>query len=131
MNNKEKAPTSAVTLTRAKVEGSACINYNMGANGCQRISDLLRHGGINATPCRDLVALTGWRPRQVTRAIEAERRQGMPIAANGKGYFLPANDFELDRYLNSLQHRELEVKKTRIAVAQTRQQRMDLVGGDS
>lgn len=131
MDSQEKAPTSAVTLTRAKIEGAARNNYNMGANGCQRISDLLRHGSVNATSCRDLVALTGWHPREVTRAIEAERRQGVAIAANGKGYFLPADDYELDRYLNSLLHRENEVKKTRIAVAQTRQQHMDLVGVDS
>lgn len=119
MNNKRKAPTGVVTPTRA--DGGVQPDDNTCNRQCQRVSDLLRHGGENPTSCRELTALTGWRPREITRAIEAERRSGVAIAANSRGYFLPADTYELDRYLTSLLHRENEVKKTRLAVAQTRQ----------
>lgn len=96
---------------------------------CQSpIADLLHHGGNNATPCRDLVTLTGWTSREVTRAIQRERAAGMPICASGAGYFLPANDAELDAYLRSLSHRLREVQKTQRAIAATRQQRMSFGG---
>ena len=130
MNKKQQAPTGARTPARAGVEGGLRTNYTMVAGQRQwRISDLLRLGADNATPCRDLARVLNWEPRAVTRAIEAERRAGTPIAANGRGYFIPATDFELDEYLRRLHHREAEVRKTREAVALTRQQRMNL-GGD-
>lgn len=129
LNNKD-AHTGAATPARARVEGGVQVDYITGDSQRQwRISDLLRRGGDNATTCRELASLTGWRDREITRSIEAERRAGTPICVNGAGYFLPANDIELDRYLISLQHREAEVRKTREAVALTRQQRMNL-GGD-
>lgn len=88
------------------------------------IADLLRRGSSNAMPCRDLVTLTGWTPREITRAVERERRAGVPICANGEGYFIAANDAELDAYLRSLNHRLREVEKTRQALAASRQTRM-------
>lgn len=86
-----------------------------------RISDYLHHGGGNAIPARELAKLTGWTPREVTRAVEYERRHGVPICANGRGYFLPARDHEVDTYLRSLHHREIEVRRTRQAVAASQQ----------
>ena len=90
------------------------------------ISDLLHCGRDAPTSARELSQLLGWKLRTVTRAIEAERRQGVPILASGDGYFLPGNDSELDDYLGALAHRESEIKRTRAAIAQTRQQTMSL-----
>ena len=94
------------------------------------IADLLRRGRSNAMPCRDLAALTGWTPREITRQIQRERAAGVPICANGNGYFLPADDAELDAYLRSLGHRLREVQRTQRAIAATRQQRIIFGGGD-
>lgn len=91
-----------------------------------RIADMLHRGSSNATSCRDLAALLGWTQRQVTRAIERERRAGTPICANGNGYFLPETDAEMDGYLRSLGHRETEIRATRAAIAQVRQQRLEV-----
>lgn len=128
MHDYRKAPVGVVKPAGATRE-SLCISYSTTTKDqCQiRVSDFLHHGSDNATPCRELVTLLGWEDkRAVTKAIETERRHGTPIAANGKGYFLPANDYELDTYLHSLQHREREIRRTRDAVAATRQQALDL-----
>ncbi len=105
-------------------------NYDIKTNQICQVSDLLRHGAANAISCRELCQiLPGWRPRDITRKIEAERRAGVPICANGNGYFLPADDAELDAYLRSLGHRLREVQRTQRAIAATRQQRMTFGGG--
>lgn len=130
MYDNKKAPTGAGTPARA---GNKCrMQYDSitETNTCQiRVSDYLHHGSENPTSRRELEKLLNWRDREVTRAIESERRHGIPIAANGRGYFLPANDIELDDYLRRLVHRENEIKKTRVAVALTRQQVMDIDRG--
>ena len=127
----EKAPTVGTTM-EANQGGamlSCCVSCNdntiLQESRQVVISDYLRHGGANAIPARELAKLTGWTPREVTRAVEYERRHGVPICANGRGYFLPAWDHEVDTYLRSLQHREAEVKKTRQAVAATQQVGLD------
>ena len=130
MCDNKKAPTGAGTPARA---GNKCRTQSDSiteTKTCQiRVSDYLRHGSENPTSRRELEKLLNWRDREVTRAIESERRHGIPIAANGRGYFLPANDFELDDYLRRLVHRENEIRKTRTAVALTLQQSMDIDRG--
>ena len=108
---------------------SVCNHTTPSTESQSPIADLLHHGGSNATPCRDLVTLTGWPPREVTRQIQLERQAGTPICANGAGYFLPANDAEVDAYLRSLGHRLREVQRTQRAIAASRQTRMTF-GGD-
>lgn len=130
MCDNKKAPTGAGTPARAGNKCRTQPDSNTEIKGCQiRVSDFLHHGSENPTSRRELEKLLNWRDREVTRAIESERRHGIPIAANGRGYFLPANDFELDDYLRRLVHRENEIKKTRVAVALTRQQIMDIDRG--
>ena len=130
MCDNKKAPTGAGTPARAGNKCRTQYDSITETNTCQiRVSDYLHHGSENPTSRRELEKLLNWRDREVTRAIESERRHGIPIAANGRGYFLPANDFELDDYLRRLVHRENEIKKTRVAVALTRQQTMDIDRG--
>ena len=130
MNDNKKAPGNVGTPTGAGDKYKILSDSITEISSCQtRVSDYLHRGSEHPTSRRELEKLLNWRDREVTRAIESERRHGIPIAANGKGYFLPANDFELDDYLRRLVHRENEIKKTRVAVAMTRQQSMDIDRG--
>lgn len=124
------SPLKAETKAEAKAcAGKHCINDKPACQAASPIADLLHRGSSNAVPCRDLVTLTGWTPREVTRQIQRERTAGIPVCANGAGYYLPATDAELDAYLRSLGHRLREVQRTQRAIAATRQTRMDLGGG--
>ena len=132
MPNNKSAPTADRTV-EAKQEcwRSSCNNYITSQDFRQvRIIDLLQHGAGNAITARDLGNLLGWKHREITRQIERERRNGAPILACGRGYYLPEHDAELDEYLTRLQNRESEIRVTRLSVASTRQQRMDWRGSD-
>jgi len=63
------------------------------------------------------VALTGWNERVVRRQIEAERRRGVPILSdNSRGYFLPADEHERERFVRSMRHRAREISQVADAV---------------
>lgn len=82
-----------------------------------RISDLLHPGAENAIPRRELMALTGFTDRELRRMIEAERRRGVPILSNCVGgYYLPADDTERKRFVNSMLHRAMEIAAVAAAV---------------
>lgn len=86
------------------------------------ISDYLMTGAENATTGRELCSLLGIHPRDLTEAIERERREGKPICANTAppfGYFLAANRSEMKAYCRSLLHRAGELHKTRKACLDT------------
>lgn len=85
------------------------------------IYELLHTGKEQPTTAGELAALLGWKQRQVTKAIEQERRAGLLICATcssdgAKGYYIPANDEELQEYCNVLRHRAIEIFKTRKAL---------------
>lgn len=82
------------------------------------ISEYLSEGAENARTGRELCSLLHITPRELTVAIERERRAGKPIcAATGRtpGYFLAANQEEMQDYCSSLQRRAGEIHKTRRA----------------
>ncbi len=86
------------------------------------ISKYLSEGRDNARPARYLCDLLNLSPRELSRAIERERRAGIPIcAASGKnpGYFLAANQEEMQLYCRSLWRRAGEILKTRRACEKT------------
>lgn len=83
-----------------------------------RIQNFLGHGKGNAIPGRKLLELVGGKDlRTISKAVEAARRDGIPVCAttspDGPGYFLAENVHELSGYLRSLDHRLREVRKTR------------------
>ncbi len=53
------------------------------------INELLLHGSLNAVSMADLSKMTGLSLRQVRKAAERERMQGIPILADENGYYLP------------------------------------------
>ncbi len=82
-----------------------------------QISRYLSSGQQNAVPLKHLEVLTGWDSRTVRRAIEDERRAGVPILAdNLTGYYLPATDEDTARCVRSMRHRAAEILKTAAAI---------------
>lgn len=82
------------------------------------ITDLLSRGKANALPGREICSILNITARDLTAAIERERRAGSPICAStgsNPGYFLAANQEEMQQYCNSLLHRAGEIHKTRKA----------------
>ena len=126
MNAKEKAPTSAATLTGAAAEMTACrasipmSDCNTAAADRQiKISAFLSHGQENAIPRRELEKLTGMDGRTVRLMIEQERRGGTPICTNNlTGYYLPATEEERTACVRSMRHRAGEIMKTARAIEQ-------------
>ena len=77
---------------------------------------MLSRGKENARTAKELSEALGCTPRDVTRAIERERRQGIPICASNsgtaRGYYLAADDAELALYIRRLGKRAGEIFKT-------------------
>lgn len=83
------------------------------------ISRLLSYGSQNGQTLRDLIAITGWRERELRAEIQRERLAGIPILADNKsGYFLPANEDEREQCVKSLRHRAHEIIRTAAAIEQ-------------
>lgn len=126
MNAKEKAPTSAATLTEAAETaafGRAAISYDYltttVAGRQRRVSDFLSRGRENAVPLRHLKKLLEVDGRTVRLMIERERRAGIPICAdNATGYYLPSTADEKAACVRSMRHRAGEIMKTARAIEQ-------------
>ena len=124
MNTKEKAPTSAATLTGAAAEMTACrasipiSDCTTAAAGRQRkVSELLNRGRENAVPLRHLKKLMETDGRTIRLTIQQERLAGTPICAdNLTGYYLPATEEEKTTCVRSLRHRAEEIMKTARAI---------------
>lgn len=123
MSSNKKRPGSAATPlragdTRAICEASSSDTYsNISAPAGQRsIADLLGVGRENAITRRDLERLTGLAPREVSLAVERERRSGVPILADGSGYYLPSSHDERAACVRSLRHRAREILITARAI---------------
>lgn len=86
------------------------------------IFELLSEGAENAITGRELCEILNIKMRDLTAAIERERRDGKPICAktgSNPGYYLAANKEEMAGYCKSLLHRAGEIFKTRRACIQT------------
>ncbi len=122
----EKTRAGAATPTRAVETGAASRQTTTSTNDFNtspaerqpfRIADLLHPGAENATPRRDLMAMTGCRDRELRRLIEAERRQGTPILSNCVGgYYLPETQAERKKCVASLRRRAKEIERTADAI---------------
>jgi len=86
------------------------------------IQEMLSEGAENARTGKELCRELNIKHRELTKAIERERRAGAPIcAATGKrpGYFLAANQAEMQKFCRSLFYRAGEIHKTRKACLDT------------
>lgn len=124
MRDKRKARPGAATPGRAEdrqthsdtAANPAHKSNTTTSGGQRRIADFLSRGRENAIPRRDLERLTKLAPREVSLAVERERRAGVPILADGRGYFLPASEKERAECVRSLRHRAGEILTTARAV---------------
>lgn len=74
------------------------------------VSDLLHEGAENGTTLTELVQLTGEDERSIRRRIQTERKAGKLILSdNQSGYFLPATEDEIKRFIRSMSHRAREI----------------------
>ena len=88
-----------------------CITAFSPAQGS--VAALLPHDRAGALTTRDLARITGRRPREITRAICAERRNGAPILSDpGAGFWLASDADELRRCASGLHRRAGEVHAT-------------------
>lgn len=86
------------------------------------IYEMLAEGEQNARTGKEICSLLHITQRDLTAAVERERRDGQPICAStgaAPGYFLAADRSEMERYCKSLAHRAKEIRKTRKACLQT------------
>ena len=83
------------------------------------IHELLGTGRENARTARELADIMNCGIRDISRLAERERREGHPIcAATGErpGYYLAADNEELEAYCSDLKNRAIELFKTRDAL---------------
>lgn len=87
------------------------------------IYEYLSTGERNAKTARELCDLLHLEKRELTAAIERERRQGSPICAScdrtNPGYYLASSKEEMQRYCNSLARRAKEINRTKKACLET------------
>lgn len=82
-----------------------------------KIADFLSTGQQNAVPLKHLKNLLNLDGRTVRLMIRAERLAGTPILAdNQTGYYLPGNDHERSRCVNSMRRRAAEIVKAADAI---------------
>ncbi|MCD8130550.1 MAG: hypothetical protein LUE16_04625 [Lachnospiraceae bacterium] len=120
MPEMKKARTGAPTPERAMEEtcsGPLPENKYTTLDRSISISEFLRSGADNALHLGELMLLTGADGRTVRKAIEVERRRGVPILSdNRNGYFLPACEEEKERFARSMRRRAGEIMQTVQAV---------------
>lgn len=86
------------------------------------VSNFLLEGKQNAQTAKYLCQQMNITPRELTRAIEAERRAGTPICATcgqNPGYYIAANKQEMEDYCKKLKNRAIQIFITRKACQQT------------
>ena len=88
-----------------------------------KITDYLHTGPENAQTAKELCDLLRLDTRELTAAIERERREGSPICASCNsskpGYYLASTKGEMQSYCDSLRHRAGEIHATRRACLKT------------
>ena len=113
-NEKGNAPAGAGTPKRAMGNGLATTfpypDHNTATQKKLLISDLLHEGAENGTTLTELVQLTSDDERTIRRRIQVERKAGKLILADNKsGYFLPASEYEVRRFIRSMSNRAREI----------------------
>ena len=97
------------------------------------VFEVLSEGAENARTGKELCTFLGITARDLTAAIERERRAGKPICASNDrahpGYYLAADKKEMQKYCSSLYHRAGEIHATRNACLQTIAQLPDAAEG--
>lgn len=101
------------------------------------ISGAVPHGALNAATSRELELTFGIKGIQVRHMVNALRRDGVPIASNGSGYFYAATDQEVRATIAHLTRRISGIAAAirgldrTLEREDTAQTRLPLDGGDT
>ena len=76
------------------------------------IASLLHKGREYAQTTTELARITGFHPREVTRAIQRERLRGAPILSDSEGFWLAENAGEILQCAKALHRRAIEIHRT-------------------
>lgn len=79
------------------------------------IFDFLSVGEKNAITAQELARLLGWDIREVTRVIHNERARGTLICSSSKGYFLPENTRDIQKFAATMRSRQEQIAKAAAA----------------
>lgn len=79
-------------------------------NTIHDLFDLLPTGEENAIPGRELARLLKCHYRDVTKSINYLRQQGAVICSSSAGFFKPADDAELIRFVRTMHSRVREIR---------------------
>lgn len=80
------------------------------------IFDFLSVGEKNAITAQELARLLGWDVREVTRVIHNERAAaGTLICSSSKGYFLPENAHDIQKFAATMRSRQAQIAKAAAA----------------
>lgn len=86
------------------------------------VFEFLLVGEENAQTGKELCSLLHITPRELTAAVERERKSGLPICAStgvNLGYYIAPDKEAMQSYCNSLRRREKSIAKTRRACSKT------------
>lgn len=115
-DEKKNARTDAATSEQAKAGddcGSHIPDSDSITNKSQSrllIYDRLRVGPENGKGLRELTSEMGVNERTVRQMIHRERKAGKLILSdNQHGYFRPASEHEIRRFIGSMSHRSKEI----------------------
>ena len=90
------------------------------------VYDLLSIGEQNAQSATELARALHCSRREISKMVEAERRNGLPICATSNsstpGYYIPADRETMQGYCQSLLHRIRAIAQTRSACEKTIEQ---------
>lgn len=89
------------------------------------VYEILLVGEEHAQTGRELCSILKITARELTAAIERERKAGKPICANtstNQGYYIAPDKEAMESYCKSLQRREKSIAETRKACRKTIEQ---------
>jgi len=121
-NARPTAPTAGQAVetgTPTKMASTSIKDFTISAAGSQRFSvaDLLPTGQQNAVPLQHLKEMAHLPGREVRRLIEQERRNGALILSdNQHGYYLAADEEEVQQFVKSMRRRAAEIRLTALHV---------------
>ena len=76
-----------------------------------KITDYLSVGEENAVNCKQLAKYLGFNERDVTVCINIARKQGEFICSGINGFWLPADDRDIEQFVRGMQSRITDMQK--------------------
>ena len=113
------APGQAVeTGTPSKMASTSTTNDTTFGGGGQwfRVEDFLEFGVESARTLRYLKSILHQDGRTIRSAIEAARKDGIPIVSGQDGYWLTTDPAEIKRFSRSMKRRAAQIRLTALHV---------------